>query len=102
MVYVNHRGDRVKNIIRVWRYHLAGYKVIYFVPQNTIKRRLKHHQMKNKLNYFVPYSPKHHPQPFKASSAGAPNNIKTKAINYLLPSPFGEGAGVRLTPSCHP
>ena len=56
MSYVNDRGFKI--IIRVWRYHPVWYKLIYFVPQNTIKRRPKHHQMKNKLNYFVPYSPK--------------------------------------------
>ena len=30
-----------------------AYKVIYFVPQNIIKRRAKYHPLKNKLIYFV-------------------------------------------------
>ena len=31
----------------------VSYKVIYFVPQNIIKRRSKYHPLKNKLIYFV-------------------------------------------------
>ena len=31
----------------------VSYKVIYFVPQNIIKRMAKYHPLKNKLIYFV-------------------------------------------------
>ena len=31
----------------------VSYKVIYFVPQNIIKRRSKYHPLRNKLIYFV-------------------------------------------------
>ena len=31
----------------------VSYKLIYFVPQNIIKRRAKYHPLKNKLIYFV-------------------------------------------------